>query len=123
MARGTFSDELRDVRIDDEGRVLSGSILTTVISGQGPFTSVRFIETFFVGTSLTIALVDFVDAPQGVGIVAEDVLELCETCNSNVDCSAPLICLPCSTDCEASSPQRCTVDFMNFAAQCQDGLY
>lgn len=123
VARGTFSDELRDVRIDGEGRVFSGSILTTVMTGQGPFTSVRLIESFFVGTSLTIALVDFVDAPQEVGIVAEDALELCETCNSNVDCNEPLICLPCGTDCVTSSPQRCTVNFMNFAARCEDGLY
>jgi hypothetical protein len=123
VARGTFTDELRDVRIDDEGRVLSGSILTTVAMGQGPFTSVRFIESFFAGTSLTIALVDFVNAPQAVGIVAEDALELCETCDSNVDCNEPLICLPCSTDCQTSSPRRCTVNFMNFAARCEDGLY
>lgn len=121
--RGEFLDELRDVLIDSDGRVLSGSLLTTVTAGRGVFASVRSIESFFVSPDLTIAVVDFATADQQVGIVAEDALGLCRTCESSSACGDPLICLPCAADCADAAPSRCTVNFQNFAARCEDGLY
>ena len=120
---GEFSDQLIDVAIDgDSGAILSGGALTTVSAGTGAFASVRMVQSTFVAPTLTITVVDFAQAPQEVGIIADDAIGLCRPCFSMADCIEPLACTPCTTDC-SGTVQRCSVDFEDFAARCVDGLF
>jgi hypothetical protein len=103
--------------------LLSGTVSTTVTAGRGAFANVQSIELKIAATTLAVAILDFTTGvPSDIEIIADSTLNLCQPCEVSNNCTEPLACTPCTSDCTGVS-SRCSIAFENFAARCVDGLF
>jgi hypothetical protein len=122
--RGGFTDTLTAVTAENVGGVVSltgGTVATVVTAGTGGFAHVTRLDTSILGSQVAIVEVTFTDMTQEIEIFADD-LGLCTPCQTNSDCTSPLVCVACSTNCTGTT-HRCSVNSQTFGAQCVDGLF